>query len=186
MKVLLHSCCGPCTIYPLSVLQQDGLAVTGYFFNPNIHPFQEFKRRLITLEQFSSSASLPLIVEDEYGLRDFVRKVAFHEDERCQICYSLRLEKTASLAKKMGFDAFSTTLLYSKYQRHSFLVDLCRDLSVKFGISFLYRDFRAGWQSGIDRSIELNMYRQPYCGCIYSEQERYDKRFRKKQPDKKP
>lgn len=180
MKVLLHVCCGPCTIYPLDILQNAGQNVTGYFCNPNIHPFQEFQRRLTTLEQFSSAANLSLIVEKEYGLRDFVRKVAFHEEERCQICYRLRLEKTASLAKELGFDAFSTTLLYSKYQRHSLISEICRSLSNSYAIDFLYHDFREGWQIGVDKSIESNMYRQPYCGCIYSEQERYDKSLRKK------
>lgn len=180
MKVLLHACCGPCTIYPLTVLQKEGRKVTGYFYNPNIHPFQEFQRRLSTIEQFSSSETLPLIVEKEYGLRDFVRKIAFHEEERCQICYRLRLEHAASLAKELGFDAFSTTLLYSKYQRHALIAEICQSLSVLYAIDFLYRDFREGWQEGVDQAIASNMYRQPYCGCIYSEQERYDKSLRKK------
>jgi len=180
MNLLLHVCCAPCTIYPFTVLQQEGFKVTGYFHNPNIHPFLEFKRRLSTLEQFSSASNLSLIVDKEYGLRDFVRKVAFHEEERCQICYLLRLEKTVSLAKILGFEAFTTTLLYSKYQSHSLLIEICRSLSTSYGVEFLYRDFRSGWQYGVDRSMDLNMYRQPYCGCIYSEQERYDKSLRKK------
>lgn len=180
MNVLLHVCCGPCAISPLTVLQQEDHKVTGFFFNPNIHPYREFKRRLATLEEFAATSNLPLIVDREYGLRDFIRKVAFHEEERCQICYLLRLEKTASLAKAHGFEAFTTTLLYSKYQRHAVLAEICRSLSSAYSVEFLYRDFRSGWQYGVDRSVELNMYRQPYCGCIYSEQERYDKRLRKK------
>jgi hypothetical protein len=91
----------------------------------------------------------------------------------------MRLEKTVSLAKEMGFNAFSTTLLYSKYQRHLHLISLCENLSIKYNISFYYQDFREGWQYGIDASKKLEMYRQPYCGCIYSEQERYDKSLRK-------
>ena len=180
MKVLLHVCCGPCTIYPFTVLQDEGMEVTGYFYNPNIHPYQEFKRRLSTFEQYSNLSRLPVIMEKQYGLREFVRKIAFHEDERCPICYQLRLEKTVALAKSMGFDAFSTTLLYSKYQRHTILSEICNRLAVENEIQFLYRDFREGWQFGVDRAIELNMYRQPYCGCIYSEQERYDKSYRNK------
>jgi predicted adenine nucleotide alpha hydrolase (AANH) superfamily ATPase len=180
MKVLLHLCCAPCAIYPHSVLLREGFEATGFFFNPNIHPFQEFQRRLNTVEHYSASNNLQLICEKEYGLCDFLRRVAFHEDDRCLICYRLRIEKTAALAKDLGFDAFSTTLLYSKYQRHEILSDICRNLSVTYGVPFLYRDFRQGWREGIDRSIELNMYRQPYCGCIYSEQERYDKSLRKK------
>lgn len=178
MKLLLHVCCGPCAIYPLTVLRQEGNEVTGHFYNPNIHPFKEFKRRLLTLEEFAGKITLPLILDTNYGITDFVRKIAFHEEERCDICYLMRLEKTVSVAKEMGFDAFSTTLLYSKYQRHSELKMLCEKLAVKYSIHFYYQDFREGWQFGIDRSKELEMYRQPYCGCIYSEQERYDKSLR--------
>jgi len=180
MKVFLHVCCGPCTIYPLRVLREKGEEVTGYFYNPNIHPFMEFKRRLATLQDYAKLSGLPLIQDTGYGLTEFVRKIAFHEADRCNICYFLRLEKTAALAKEMGFDAFSTTLLYSKYQRHSRLIAACEKLSTQYKIPFYYHDFRKGWQDGIDISKELEMYRQPYCGCIYSEQERYDKSLRKK------
>ena len=180
MKVFLHVCCGPCTVYPLTVLREEGAEVTGHFFNPNIHPFKEFKRRLSTLEDYARDIKFPLVIDTKYGLTDFIRKVAFHEVERCSICYLMRLEKTVSLAKEKGFDAFSTTLLYSKYQRHPHLISLCEKLSLQYDIPFYYQDFREGWQYGIDVSKKLEMYRQPYCGCIYSEQERYDKSLRKK------
>jgi predicted adenine nucleotide alpha hydrolase (AANH) superfamily ATPase len=180
MKLFLHVCCGPCTIYPLSILRGKGVDVTGYFYNPNIHPFKEFKRRLSSLEIFSENSKMPLVVDKGYGLTNFVRKVAFHEAERCNICYLWRLENTASLAKEQGFEAFSTTLLYSKYQNHNLLISHCEELSAKYDIPFIYEDFRVGWQYGIDKSKELELYRQPYCGCIYSEQERYDKSLRKK------
>jgi epoxyqueuosine reductase len=180
MKVLLHVCCGPCTIYPLSVLRKRGMDVTGHFFNPNIHPFKEFKERLSTLEDYARQTKLPLVVDPHYGLTEFVREVAFHEADRCHICYHMRLEKTVAVATAMAFDAFSTTLLYSRYQRHADLISLCEDLSTKYRIPFYYEDFRTGWQHGIDVSKELGMYRQPYCGCVYSEQERYDKSLHKK------
>ncbi|MGB3210767.1 MAG: epoxyqueuosine reductase QueH [Desulforhopalus sp.] len=180
MKVLLHVCCGPCTIYPLNVLREKGVAVTGHFFNPNIHPFREFKRRLSTLQNYASDQKLPLILDPSYGLTDFIRKVAFKEKERCRICYGMRLEKTVVEATNNGFDAFSTTLLYSKYQRHPLIISLCEKLSIKHRIPFYYQDFREGWHVGIDASKQLEMYRQPYCGCIYSEQERYDKSIKQK------
>jgi len=180
MKIFLHVCCGPCTIYPLTVLREEGAEVTAHFFNPNIHPFKEFRKRLSTLQDYAKHTKLSLVVDSNYGLTGFVRQIAFHEAERCNICYLMRLEKTASLAKEMGFDAFSTTLLYSKYQRHPYLLSLCQDLSKKHNIHFYYQDFREGWDYGIDISKKLEMYRQPYCGCIYSEQERYDKSLRKK------
>jgi epoxyqueuosine reductase len=181
MKILLHICCGPCAIYPLTVLKKEGAEVTGHFFNPNIHPFKEFRTRLTTLQNYANDIKLPLIVDAKYGLTDFIRQVAFHEAERCDICYLMRLEKTVALAKQMGFDAFSTTLLYSKYQRHPYLISLCNSLAQKHDILFYYQDFREGWTFGVDASKELEMYRQAYCGCIYSEQERYDKSLRKKQ-----
>ena len=122
---------------------------------------------------------MPLVLDTDYGLKDFIRNVAFHEEKRCEICYRMRLEKTVVLARELKFDAFSTTLLYSKYQRHQQLIWQCQQLSAKYDISFYYRDFRVGWQAGVDASKDLEMYRQPYCGCIYSEQERYDKSLRK-------
>ncbi len=179
MRVLLHVCCGPCTIYPLTVLREEGISVTGHFLNPNIHPFKEFQRRLTTLEDYAKASKLPLIVEKKYGLTEFVRKVAFYEQQRCTICYRMRLEKTASLAQEKGFDAFTTTLLYSKYQGHAKIIALCEQLAQQYNVLFYYKDFREGWHYGIDISKEREMYRQPYCGCIYSEQERYDKSLRK-------
>lgn len=180
MKILLHICCGPCTVYPLTILRDLDMEVTGHFYNPNIHPYKEFKRRLETLETYAENQDLPLLVEADYGLTEFVRKVAFNEDKRCDICYTMRLEKCAALASEKGYTAFTTTLLYSRYQRHKALVSFCNKLAKSYEIDFFYRDFRQGWQYGIDQSIEMQMYRQPYCGCIYSEQERYDKSLRNK------
>ena len=180
MKILLHSCCGPCTIYPLSVLRTQNHDVTAYFNNPNIHPYKEFKRRLNTLKDYSTNEKLPLIADEQYGLTEFIQKVVFKEQSRCPICYEMRLKKTAEYAAENGFDAFSTTLLYSRYQNHSVITNRCEKLAKEYSLSFLYEDYRIGWQQGIDQSIEKDMYRQPYCGCIYSEQERYDKSLRKK------
>lgn len=180
MKILLHSCCGPCTIYPLEVLKSQNHHVTVYFNNPNIHPYKEFKRRLNTLKDFAKAENLPLIAIDKYGLTEFLQQVVFKESARCPICYEMRLEKTAEYASENSFEAFSTTLLYSRYQNHQLIKRCCEKLAAKYSLSFVYEDFRIGWQQGIDQSIEKEMYRQPYCGCIYSEQERYDKSLRKK------
>ena len=175
MNVLLHSCCAPCTIFPYSLLKKLGNDVTAFFFNPNIHPYLEFKKRHETLNQYADHIGLPLIVEKQYGLREFLKKTIFLEKGRCAVCYQMRLEKTVFLAKSLGFEAFTTTLLYSKYQRHDLIVSLCKKLSGEHKIPFLYHDFREGWQLGVESSLELGMYRQKYCGCIFSEQERYDK-----------
>ena len=178
MKVLLHTCCAPCLIYPYSFLKDQGKEVTAFFYNPNIHPFQEFKKRINTLSCYAKDLSLHLIAEKQYGLVDFLRKVVFNEFDRCRICYSMRIEKTVLLAKDLGFEAFSTTLLYSKFQQHNLIIRICNSLSSLHNIEFLYHDFRAGWQDGVDKSKQLNLYRQPYCGCIFSEQERFDKSFK--------
>jgi len=180
MKLLLHVCCAPCSTYTLSKLREQNIEVSGYFYNPNIHPFREFKRRLTTMKEFATQANFDLITEDEYGLTEYLRKVVFNEKQRCSICYNMRLEKTAEQAVKSGADAFSSTLLYSRYQKHENIVATGKKIANKYGIEFYYEDFREGWQEGIDKAIEMDLYRQPYCGCIYSEQERYDNRLKKK------
>ncbi|HBI14799.1 MAG TPA: hypothetical protein DDY20_04695 [Desulfobulbaceae bacterium] len=180
MNVLLHICCAPCAIFPLWVLREQGHAVQGYFFNPNIHPFTEFNRRLATLRELAGMENLALFVEEKYGLTDYLRQVVFNEDRRCAICYTMRLEQTARFAAANQFEAISTTLLYSRYQNHALVRETGEELARQYGVAFLYEDFRPGWQEGIDRSIALGLYRQPYCGCIFSEQERYDRSMRKK------
>lgn len=180
MKLLLHVCCAPCSTYTVSKLREQNIDVSGYFYNPNIHPYREFRKRLATLRDFAKEIDLPLDLETDYGLKEYLRKVVFHEKQRCGICYDMRLEKTAQKALKTGADAFSSTLLYSRYQNHEAITKIGRKMEKKYGIAFFYDDFRTGWQEGIDRAISMDLYRQPYCGCIYSEQERYDKKLQKK------
>jgi predicted adenine nucleotide alpha hydrolase (AANH) superfamily ATPase len=180
MSVLLHICCGPCAIYPLEVLKSQGLKTHGFFYNPNIHPYQEFRKRLEALEQLASRVGLPVEYHREYGLRDYLRTVVFNEDSRCGLCYDMRLRMVVEQAKKIRADAFSSTLLYSRYQNHELIRHKAEELAEEHRIPFYYHDFREGWQQGIDMSREMGLYRQSYCGCIYSEQERYDKDFRKK------
>lgn len=179
MKILLHVCCGPCTIYPLQVLRAQGYTVEGYFFNPNIHPYREFKRRIDALRELADREKFSVAIDTQYGLQEYLRRVVFHEQKRCSICYDLRLEQVARTAATMGVDAFSSTLLYSRYQNHEQIREKGQQLAQKFGVAFHYQDFRQGWQEGIEKAKEMGLYRQPYCGCIYSEQERYDKKLRK-------
>jgi predicted adenine nucleotide alpha hydrolase (AANH) superfamily ATPase len=180
MQILLHLCCGPCTAYPLITLREQGHTPQGFFFNPNIHPYREFKRRISALESLSEKMDLEVEYEREYGLKEYLRKVVFNEEKRCLLCYSMRLEATASKAKEIGADAFSSTLLYSRYQQHEAIKTIGEEMAEQYGVPFHYQDFRQGWQQGIDMAIDMDIYRQPYCGCIYSEQERYDKKFRKR------
>ncbi len=180
MKLLLHVCCAPCSTFTLNRLREQNIDVSGYFYNPNIHPYREFRKRLTTLKDFAAIQDFPLEIDSEYGLTEYLRKVVFHEKQRCKICYDMRLEKTAKQAVKSGADAFSSTLLYSRYQNHEAITKIGRQMAEKYGVEFYYDDFREGWQEGIDKAIEMDLYRQPYCGCIYSEQERYDKKLQKK------
>ena len=180
MKLLLHVCCAPCSTYTLNRLREQNIDVSGYFYNPNIHPYREFKKRLTTLQDFAKSQDFPLTIESEYGLTEYLRKVVFKEKQRCTICYDMRLEKTAMQAAESGADAFTSTLLYSRYQNHEAITNIGKKMAEKYGVEFYYADFREGWQEGIEKAIEMDLYRQPYCGCIYSEQERYDKKLQKK------
>ena len=182
MQILMHICCGPCAVYPLQQLRRHGHEVVGFFYNPNIHPFQEFRRRLEAVEQFGAHTGTPIEIDPHYGLIEFLQMVVFHEQERCARCSMLRLRHTVQTAAARGIEAFSTTLLYSKYQNHQLLIDQGEQLAREYGVRFYYEDFRLGWQQGREESIRMGLYRQPYCGCIYSEQERYDKQFR--QPHK--
>lgn len=172
-RILLHICCGPCSIYPLEVLRNENFLVHGFFYNPHIQPYQEFERRLDTLRTFAETEQVPMIFRSDYDPETFFRQAAFRENSRCLYCYSLRLEATARLAQKSRFDGFTTTLLYSKQQKHELIISIAKDASRKYGIDFLYRDFRSGWREGQQKAKDLGMYRQQYCGCIYSEMERF-------------
>ncbi len=179
MRLLLHICCGPCLVFPLSVLHEEGIETRGYFFNPNIHPYSEFKKRLDSLAGYAQKMDLPLIIRDDYPLEDWLRAVAYRESERCFHCYHLRLSAVARAAKKSGYDAFSTTLLYSKLQKHERIRAIAFAAAKEAGVEFFYRDFRQGWQEGIEASKEAGLYRQNYCGCIYSERDRFAPRERR-------
>jgi predicted adenine nucleotide alpha hydrolase (AANH) superfamily ATPase len=148
----------------------------GYFYGSNIHPYTECLKRKNTLLDYAAKIGLRLIVCEAYDLEHFLRKVVYREKDRCLFCYQERLRSTAIMAKRGKFDAFSTTLLYSKFQRHETIRSIGHAVEQDVGVAFVYNDFRTGWKEGIDTSKTLNMYRQQYCGCIYSEKERYFKR----------
>lgn len=173
MKLLLHICCAPCSIYPLRVLGKDGIHVMGFFYRNNIHPYTECLKRQRALTAYADQVGLKLIVPEEYDLEGFLQNVVFREKDRCRFCYHDRLLSTALIAKRGKFDAFTTTLLYSKFQNHERIRSIGESVAKKSGIEFHYRDFRPGWKEGVDESKKLGMYRQQYCGCIYSEKDRY-------------
>lgn len=173
MKILLHTCCGPCSIYPVEYLRGKGLDLCSYFYNPNIHPYQEFARRRETLEEYAQNAGFKVIFDDEFDMEEFLRAVVYREEQRCRFCYAMRLRKAARLAKEGGFDSFTTTMLVSPYQKHDLLRQIGEAAADEYGVPFYYVDFRPGYRPAVARSKEMGMYRQPYCGCIYSEKERY-------------
>lgn len=179
MNVLMHICCGPCSIYPLKVLSGQGHHLTGFFYNPNIHPYGEFKRRRDTLVDFARLSSLSLVVDESYDLETFLLGTLERGENRCLFCYNTRLERAFIKAKQEGFEAVTTTLLYSKYQRHDEIRAIGEGLAQNHGVPFLYRDFREGWKEGQEEARKLNLYRQSYCGCIFSERDRY---YKKRKP----
>ncbi|HHY61608.1 MAG: epoxyqueuosine reductase QueH [Bacillota bacterium] len=179
MNLLLHSCCAPCTTYCLEKLRSDGHDVYGYFYNPNIHPYVEFRRRLDTYRDYCASVGLDADICESYGLRQYIVEVGSDIDGRCAVCYRMRLLSAAKLALEKGVDAFTTTLSISPYQNHELLARVGEDVSREVGVPFIYYDFRPGYRRSVEISRELGLYRQPYCGCIFSEEERYSPKFRK-------
>lgn len=172
-KVLVHMCCGPCAVYPARVLREEGLEIMGFFYRHNIHPYTECRRREEALARFAEIDDFRVIWQQDYRLEEFLRNVAFREADRCRYCYHDRLRSTALLARRGKFDAFTSTLLYSKFQNHDRIRAIGESVGRSAGVPFLYRDFRAGWKEGIETSRTLDLYRQSYCGCVYSEKERY-------------
>jgi predicted adenine nucleotide alpha hydrolase (AANH) superfamily ATPase len=176
VKILLHVCCGPCAVYPAARLAEEGFAATGFFYNPNIHPYQEYARRLDTVREFADRTGLPLIVRDGYDLDVFLARTAGKGPGRCEQCYRIRLDAAAAGARQNGFALFTTSLLYSKHQKHDLVRGVAREAAWEHGIELYYEDFRQGWREGIVESKAMGLYRQQYCGCIYSERERYERR----------
>ena len=175
MKLCLHLCCGLCGAYCVPQLQQKKIDLVTYFHRDNIHPYQECLRREEGAKTLSYIDQFPLIIQEGYDLEGFLQDMAFHEEERCARCYERRLLATAQVAQQENCTAFTTTLLYSKYQNHNLIRSIGESIARETGVDFYYEDFRLGWKEGIERSKQLGLYRQPYCGCIYSEKERYFK-----------
>ena len=173
MKILLHICCAPCAIYPVKTLASEDFTVMGFFYRHNIHPYTECMQRENTVNSYAEEIGLKVIYQEGYDLEGFLRKMAFREQNRCRICYYDRLYSTAKLAKSGKFQYFTSTLLYSKFQNHSLIAEIGESVGKEVGVPFYYADFRTGWKTGIEKSKQMGMYRQQYCGCIYSEKARF-------------
>ena len=175
-KTLLHICCAPCSIMCIDTLRADGIEPVGYWYNPNIHPVTEYRSRRDTLIQYAKDIGMELHVRDDYGLREFVRAIYPELENRCGVCYEMRLFEAAKFAAENGFASFSTTLLISPYQNHELLIETAEKAAKEYGIEFLYRDFRPRFREGQAKARELGLYMQKYCGCVFSEEERYIKK----------
>ena len=161
-------------------LRNEGIEPTLYWFNPNIHPYLEYKARRDTLIEYSKMIDINLIVNENYGLKEFCKNVIDDLENRCSnYCYIVRLEETVKYAKENGYDAFTSTLFVSPYQQHEKLKEICEELAKKYDIEFIYRDFRVGFREGQNKARELGLYMQKYCGCIFSEEDRYSKQIEK-------
>ena len=176
MTTLLHICCAPCANQPIEVLRTDGIEVAGFWYNPNIHPFTEYKARRNCLRDYAETIDLKLIERNDYGLRPFVRAVAADIENRCVQCYKMRFYETARQAKELGFDSFTSSLFISPYQNHELMQQTAEEAAAEFGVTFLYRDFRPYFRPGQEKARELGFYMQKYCGCVFSEEERYLKK----------
>ncbi|MEE8328552.1 MAG: epoxyqueuosine reductase QueH [Thermodesulfovibrionia bacterium] len=208
MKILLQICCANCAAYPSKKLRDEGHKLTGFWFNPNIQPYEEYKSRLNSLKNLADRWRIDMIYIDEYpveGLSDTKlqnenckMKIAnlqstapnkaydivnrdiitdepneiFGQPERCKACYRLRLKKTAEEASKQGFDAFTTTLLISPYQDFDQITAIGNEIADKYNVLFYLRDFRPDFRKSMAIAKELGLYRQRYCGCIFSKEER--------------
>ena len=175
MKLLMHTCCAPCSVYCIDSLRNEGIEPTLYWYNPNIHPYIEYKTRRDTLKEYAKMINVNAIFEENYGLDDFCKNVIGDLKNRCvNYCYRVRIEQTAKYAKDNGYDAITTTLFVSPYQRHEELKKIVEDIAKKYDLQFVYRDFRVGFREGQAKARELGLYMQKYCGCIFSEEDRYN------------
>lgn len=167
MKLLLHACCGPCAVYPIQHFLNENIDVTAYYYNPNIHPREEHTRRGDALKAVATANHIEVVYSDFFD-QDTWEHYQGSMEERCNICYSMRIMETARKARKGGYDAFTTSLLISPYQDHEKIRELCMQCAKSFNIEFLYMDFRPFFRQGQQLAKELGIYRQKYCGCICS------------------
>jgi predicted adenine nucleotide alpha hydrolase (AANH) superfamily ATPase len=176
--LLIHTCCAPCLTIPVLRLS-DKFSIVSYYYNPNIHPYTEYKTRLEALEKFANLKKISLVFEkfDYASTKKFI-STQLKEDEkgkkeRCLFCYEERIKKTVEFALEHGYKIFTTSLLTSPYQYHDEIRSICESYAKKFGLTFIYEDFRKDYKKSIELCKEYDIYRQKYCGCVFSEFERY-------------
>ncbi|MFH1995861.1 MAG: epoxyqueuosine reductase QueH [Candidatus Omnitrophota bacterium] len=186
-KVLLHICCAPCAIYPVEWLRKAGHEVRGFFYNPNIHPYIEYMARKEAVEKYAHSENLKVAC-GEYEIEKFFQNVVRDEglkSDRCPLCWWMRLRKTAQVATVGEFEAITTTLLVSPYQDHGLIASIGVEICRNSGLLFIGEDFRPGFRDARNKAKSEGIYCQNYCGCLFSERERYALKEKKKKTGKK-
>ncbi|UCH82267.1 MAG: epoxyqueuosine reductase QueH [Nitrospiraceae bacterium] len=202
MNILLHICCSNCSLYPLKLLRSGNHNITGFWFNPNIHPLEEYRSRLASLKKLSDVWQVDIDYAEKYAPEEYFKALNVPKEsalcqnnvnglmnsssrsgdfnippapDRCRACYQLRLEKTAEKAREDGYDAFTTTLLISPYQDSEQISNAGARCAETYNIMFHMEDFRPFFREAMDLAKEVGLYRQKYCGCIFSKEERYKK-----------
>lgn len=168
-KILIHTCCAPCLIWPQKILKEKGFGVTGFFYNPNIHPQEEYQRRRDAVEKLNQISGAEMIYPG-YDPNEYYQAIGNQKEgkERCLICWSLRLRKTATFALERGFSQFTTTLLVSPHQDQDSLKKIGQDVSAETKIPFYWEDFRCGYRMAHEQARAQGIYCQKYCGCEFS------------------
>jgi hypothetical protein len=172
-SVLVHCCCAHCTAYTVEYWRRQGYKLNALWYNPNIHPYIEHQHRLEAMQSIAKELDFSLITTDGYDIIEYFKRVTGHEAQRCRYCFQLRLQKTAETALKLGFTAFTSSLLISPHQKHELLLEIGNNLAEEIGVPFLYADLRKRYSDSRRITKPMALYRQQYCGCIYSEWERY-------------
>ena len=172
-SVLVHVCCAHCAAYTINHWREQGYDVSAFWYNPNIHPYTEHERRLEAMKALAEQLAFPLIVSEGYEMVDYFRQVVGHEGERCRYCFQMRLSRTARVARGRDFGAFTTTLLISPHQKHELIHEIGTIVGREESIEFLYADLRKRYSDSRHLTKPLGLYRQQYCGCVYSEWERH-------------
>ncbi len=182
MKTLLHCCCAPCAAGTLPQLKAAGYQeLLAWFYNPNIQPWQEQAARRDAFQQLMREEQIPHLVKGGYPLEDWLRAVAEQPGQRCAYCYRSRLEAAAEAAVEQGCGAYTTTLLISPYQNHELIRTVGEEYAVTYGLEFVYLDLRTGFRAGQAAARQRGLYLQKYCGCVYSEKDRYQKQIDRSQ-----
>lgn len=175
MKVLVHACCAPCAIVPIMKWKNSEYEPTLFFYNPNVHPYREYRKRLDSFSDYCAQEEVESITEGGYGLSDFLERVFDCRDvPRCEVCYRMRLEETVGQAKARRFEGFSTTLLVSPYQKRDLILSIGKEMEEVHGVTFVDHDWRELYRDGLHEARASGLYCQSYCGCIFSEEERYN------------